>query len=104
MLSVYPQLFGAENDSPAPDWFSLDWDSSSIAMKVLLLGLIHSYRILISPLFPPSCRFQPTCSQYGLEAIARYGSIKGGWLTAKRIARCHPWSEGGYDPVPTEEK
>ncbi|QKD83505.1 membrane protein insertion efficiency factor YidD [Thermoleptolyngbya sichuanensis A183] len=73
-------------------------------MKVLLLGLIHSYRILISPLFPPSCRFQPTCSQYGLEAIARYGSIKGSWLTAKRIARCHPWSEGGYDPVPTEEK
>ncbi|MBF2085792.1 membrane protein insertion efficiency factor YidD [Thermoleptolyngbya sp. C42_A2020_037] len=73
-------------------------------MKVLLLGLIHSYRILISPLFPPSCRFHPTCSQYGLEAIARYGSIKGGWLTAKRIARCHPWSEGGYDPVPTEEK
>ncbi|BAU44500.1 membrane protein insertion efficiency factor YidD [Leptolyngbya sp. O-77] len=73
-------------------------------MKVLLLGLIHSYRILISPLFPPTCRFHPTCSQYGLEAIARYGSIKGGWLTAKRIARCHPWSEGGYDPVPTEEK
>lgn len=73
-------------------------------MKVLLLGLIHSYRILISPLFPPSCRFQPTCSQYGLEAIARYGSIKGGWLTAKRIARCHPWSEGGFDPVPEEEE
>ena len=72
-------------------------------MKVLLLGLIHSYRILISPLFPPSCRFHPTCSQYGLEAIARYGSIKGGWLTAKRIARCHPWSEGGFDPVPEEE-
>lgn len=73
-------------------------------MKVLLLGLIHAYRILISPLFPPSCRFQPTCSQYGLEAIARYGSIKGGWLTAKRIARCHPWSEGGYDPVPEERE
>jgi putative membrane protein insertion efficiency factor len=73
-------------------------------MKVLLLGLIHSYRILISPLFPPSCRFHPTCSQYGLEAIARYGSIKGGWLTAKRIVRCHPWSEGGYDPVPTAEE
>ncbi len=73
-------------------------------MKVLLLGLIHSYRILISPLFPPSCRFHPTCSQYALEAIARYGSIKGGWLTAKRIVRCHPWSEGGYDPVPTAEE
>ncbi|WP_448596346.1 membrane protein insertion efficiency factor YidD [Thermoleptolyngbya sp.] len=73
-------------------------------MKVLLLGLIHSYRLLISPLFPPSCRFHPTCSQYALEAIARYGSIKGGWLTAKRIVRCHPWSEGGYDPVPTAEE
>ncbi|MFQ3615553.1 MAG: membrane protein insertion efficiency factor YidD [Cyanobacteriota bacterium] len=72
-------------------------------MKVLLLGLIHAYRILISPLFPPRCRFHPTCSQYGLEAIARHGALKGGWLTAKRIARCHPWSEGGYDPVPGEE-
>lgn len=73
-------------------------------MKVLLLGLIHAYRILISPLFPPSCRFQPTCSQYGLEAIARHGALRGGWLTAKRIARCHPWSEGGYDPVPAAEE
>ncbi|GAB4151791.1 MAG: membrane protein insertion efficiency factor YidD [Cyanobacteria bacterium J069] len=71
-------------------------------MKVFLLGLIHAYRILISPLFPPSCRFHPTCSQYGLEAIARHGALKGGWLTAQRIARCHPWSEGGYDPVPGE--
>jgi putative membrane protein insertion efficiency factor len=73
-------------------------------MKVLLLGLIHSYRILISPLFPPSCRFHPTCSQYGLEAIARYGALKGGWLTAKRIARCHPWSAGGFDPVPGKDE
>ncbi|GAB4471027.1 MAG: membrane protein insertion efficiency factor YidD [Elainellaceae cyanobacterium] len=73
-------------------------------MKVLLLGLIHAYRILISPLFPPSCRFHPTCSQYGLEAIARHGALKGGWLTAKRIARCHPWSEGGYDPVPEKDE
>ncbi len=69
-------------------------------MKQLLIGLIRVYRMAISPLFPPVCRFQPTCSQYAIEAIARYGSIKGGWLAAQRLARCHPLHPGGYDPVP----
>ncbi|WP_421657714.1 membrane protein insertion efficiency factor YidD [Leptothermofonsia sp. ETS-13] len=69
-------------------------------MKVLFIGLIQSYRMLISPLLPPSCRFQPTCSQYAMEAIDRFGVLKGSWLAAGRICRCHPFNRGGYDPVP----
>ncbi|ACK71246.1 protein of unknown function DUF37 [Gloeothece citriformis PCC 7424] len=69
-------------------------------MKIVLIGLIRGYRTFISPLFPPSCRFQPTCSQYGIEAIERFGAIKGAWLTLGRILRCHPFHPGGYDPVP----
>ena len=70
-------------------------------MKKLLLRLIRFYRQAISPLFPPSCRFVPTCSQYALEAIEKYGAVKGGWLALKRFLRCHPFHKGGwYDPVP----
>lgn len=61
---------------------------------------IEAYQRLISPLFPPSCRFTPTCSNYALQAIERHGLLKGGWLALKRIGRCHPWNPGGYDPVP----
>jgi hypothetical protein len=69
-------------------------------MKILVLALIQLYRRLISPLLPPSCRYQPTCSAYALEAVEQYGAIAGSWLALKRILRCHPWSAGGYDPVP----
>lgn len=71
-----------------------------MTMKIILIVLIKGYRKFISPLFPPSCRFQPTCSQYSLEAIERFGPIKGSWLGIKRILRCHPLHPGGYDPVP----
>lgn len=69
-------------------------------MKGLLLFLIRFYRRYISPWKPPTCRFYPTCSEYSLVAIERYGWRKGGWLSIKRIVRCHPLNPGGYDPVP----
>lgn len=69
-------------------------------MKYILMGLIKIYKAVISPLFPNSCRFYPTCSEYSFEAVKKYGFFKGGWLGAKRIARCHPFHPGGFDPVP----
>ncbi|MCO4097356.1 membrane protein insertion efficiency factor YidD [Macrococcoides canis] len=72
-------------------------------MKQLLLGLIKFYRKYISPMTPPACRFHPTCSQYGLEAIETHGAIKGGYLTVKRILKCHPFHPGGFDPVPPKK-
>jgi putative membrane protein insertion efficiency factor len=69
-------------------------------MKHVLIFLIKIYQNTFSRVLPPSCRFYPSCSQYGVEALQKYGVFKGGWLTVKRIARCHPLNPGGYDPVP----
>ncbi|MGA7678345.1 MAG: membrane protein insertion efficiency factor YidD [Dehalococcoidia bacterium] len=69
-------------------------------MKRLVLELIKLYQSTVSQVTPPACRFAPTCSHYAYEAIERYGFLKGSWLAAKRLARCHPWSIGGCDPVP----
>ena len=66
----------------------------------VFLGLIKLYQLLLSPLLGASCRFNPTCSQYGIEAIKKHGPFKGGWLTLKRIGSCHPWGRHGHDPVP----
>ncbi|WLR52577.1 membrane protein insertion efficiency factor YidD [Bacillus tianshenii] len=73
-------------------------------MKRLFLAIIYFYRKVISPFKPPTCRFYPTCSQYGLEAIQRFGALKGGWLTIKRIFKCHPFHPGGIDEVPEKNK
>jgi putative membrane protein insertion efficiency factor len=73
------------------------------ALAVLaLVAAIQSYRLLLSPLLGPACRYQPTCSSYALEAIARHGPWRGARLAARRVLRCHPLRPGGYDPVPTE--
>ena len=73
-------------------------------MKKPLLALIRFYRVAISPLKPPTCRFYPTCSAYGLEAIQRFGAIKGSWLTIRRILKCHPFHPGGVDLVPEKKE
>lgn len=67
--------------------------------RLFFIGLVKGYQYLISPLFPPCCRFFPTCSVYTIQAIEKYGVIKGGFLGIRRILRCHPFSRGGYDPV-----
>ncbi|MDW0116043.1 membrane protein insertion efficiency factor YidD [Sporosarcina thermotolerans] len=69
-------------------------------MKTILIGLIKIYQKIISPLTPPTCRFYPTCSHYGVEAIQKHGAMKGSWLAIRRISKCHPFHEGGFDPVP----
>ncbi|UCC71720.1 MAG: membrane protein insertion efficiency factor YidD [Gemmatimonadota bacterium] len=66
----------------------------------LLVMLVRGYQVAVSPWLPPACRYTPTCSQYSIEALRRYGALKGCWLAARRLARCHPFRAGGYDPVP----
>lgn len=73
-------------------------------MKKILIIVIRFYQKAISPFLGKNCRFIPTCSQYALEAINRYGALRGGWLGLKRICRCHPWGKFGYDPVPDLQK
>ena len=68
--------------------------------KKILFGVITAYQRFISPLFPPRCRFYPTCSQYGKEAILKYGAVKGGYLAVRRVLRCNQFHSGGFDPVP----
>lgn len=69
-------------------------------MRWLLVSIIRFYQRFISPLTPPSCIYSPTCSMYTLQAIQKYGALKGSYLGARRILRCHPWAQGGHDPVP----
>jgi uncharacterized protein len=69
-------------------------------MQWFFIMLIRFYQGAISPYLPPSCRYTPTCSQYGIESIKKHGPLHGGWLTLKRVGSCHPWGGSGYDPVP----
>ena len=68
-------------------------------MKQIVIFVVRTYRLLLSPYLPPSCRYQPTCSQYAEEALEKYGALKGGMIALKRISRCHPWGGSGYDPL-----
>jgi len=69
-------------------------------VRRVLVGIIRAYQYLLSPWWGSQCRFTPTCSHYAVEALERHGALAGSWLAARRILRCHPWSAGGYDPVP----
>jgi hypothetical protein len=70
------------------------------APAAVLVGLVRAYQWVLSPLLPPSCRFYPSCSAYAATALTRHGALRGGWLAARRVCRCHPFHPGGVDPVP----
>ncbi|MCZ6604175.1 MAG: membrane protein insertion efficiency factor YidD [Alphaproteobacteria bacterium] len=75
----------------------------ALLLKILLIGAIRLYQWVLAPVLGPNCRFEPTCSAYAAEAVARHGSLAGSWLAVRRIARCHPWGGAGLDPVPAEK-
>ncbi len=75
-------------------------DFTKKAAKDIVLLLLRGYKLFLSPLLPPACRFTPTCSEYAAEAVAKYGVIRGGWLAVRRLLRCNPLCQSGYDPVP----
>ena len=105
MTSGASSLPGSETaGNPRPP---VAWDQPATWLRIpgrlanlLAMALIQVYRMVISPLLGSNCRFYPTCSQYGMEAFQRHGFFRAFWLTVKRIGRCHPYSKGGYDPVP----
>jgi len=69
--------------------------------RIVVLQLLRGYKWAISPMFPAACRYVPTCSEYAMEAVERYGAVRGGWMSVMRLLRCHPFVKGGYDPVIT---
>lgn len=68
-------------------------------MRAIAVSVLRFYKVIVSPMLPPACRFTPTCSEYAAEAISKYGVLQGSWLGIRRLMRCHPFSKGGYDPV-----
>ena len=71
-----------------------------LVVRTALVLVVRFYQLVLSPLLPPSCRYTPSCSHYAIEALEKHGALRGSWLAARRIARCHPFRPGGYDPVP----
>lgn len=76
----------------------------SVALRKIPIGIIKLYQIVLSPMLGPTCRFHPSCSNYAIGAISKHGMIKGSWLSSKRILKCHPLNDGGYDPVPEKKQ
>ena len=72
-------------------------------IRKVVVALLRGYKLFISPWLPPACRFEPTCSVYAMEALELHGVLRGGWLTLRRLSRCHPFHHGGFDPVPAPE-
>jgi uncharacterized protein len=85
----------------ASQWYRTTLYAALRVPQSLLIGLVKGYRLLLSPWLGSACRFTPTCSAYALDALAEHGAAGGSYLTVARLARCHPWCEGGHDPVPT---
>ena len=85
--------------SREPDYWRIEMKKIGNFVKRIMILMIRFYQKFISPLFPPTCRFYPTCSTYFIQALEKYGVIKGTYLGIKRILKCHPWHEGGYDPL-----
>jgi len=71
-----------------------------MTLRTMLIAMLRGYKRFISPLLPPACRYQPTCSEYAMDAIELHGVLRGGWMALRRLLRCHPFSRGGFDPVP----
>lgn len=78
------------------------WPSRLVTLPLFLV--IRTYQLLIAPLLPPACRFEPSCSRYAIEALREHGALRGSWLALRRIGRCHPWGGSGYDPVPPRDR
>ena len=93
----------ASSPKPSDSCPSADPAHSASPVVVVLRALLYVYRLLVSPLLPRACRFHPTCSQFALDALHDYGVVTGVRLTIARLARCHPWNPGGYDPVPSRK-
>ncbi len=69
----------------------------------ILIGIVRLYQLLVRPVLPPACRYQPTCSEYAIDALRVHGPLRGTWLALRRLSRCHPWGGAGHDPVPPAE-
>ena len=90
----------AATSAPGPSPARRALRALAAAPKFLLLGALRVYQLYVSPMRPPTCRFYPSCSQYAVIAVTRHGALRGTWLAARRLLRCHPWNPGGVDDVP----
>lgn len=97
------RLPGATLSSVCRDAWHLAGQGLGLLARAALIALVWSYRLVLRPLFPTTCRFEPSCSEYALQAVRRHGAVRGGWLALKRLGRCNPWGPWGHDPVPEPE-